>query len=60
MLSPENMHDTRNITTQIEHVVFRNIIVHTYIHVIIINEKRGHTFERDQGGVYGRSGWEEG
>lgn len=52
MFSSENIH-TRNII-HTEHVVLRNTYVHTYMHKIIINEKRGHEFEREHGGI---SGW---
>lgn len=37
---------------------YRNIHVHTYVHVITSNEKRGHGFEKEQGKVYVRM-WRE-
>ena len=39
-----------------QQVIFRNICVyaHTYTHAITISEKRGHEFEREKGGAYGR------
>jgi hypothetical protein len=40
-------------------IIFRNIYVYTYIHIIIISEKRGHKFEREQAEVYGKEEREE-
>lgn len=42
-----------------EQVVLRNTYVHTYMHILIINEKRGHEFQREHGGISGRFGKEE-
>lgn len=57
-LSPESIHTNNIIWAQ--RVIFGNIYVYTnkYIHAKTIYEQRGHGFERDQEGVYGRV-WRE-
>lgn len=46
MASHENLYMSNIILT--EEVLFRNIYVCTYIHVIIVNETVGHKFKREQ------------
>lgn len=48
VISHDNMH--ANSLLKPEQVALRNIHVYTDMHVIIINEKIGHRFEREQGG----------
>lgn len=35
-----------------KHFTFSNVYAYTYTHIITINGKRGHAFEKEQGGVY--------
>lgn len=48
------MHTSNTVLT--EQVIFSSICVyaHTCMHVITINEKWAHEFEREQGSIYGR------
>lgn len=52
MMSPENIHTS----TQTAQVVFTylGIYRYTYMYVATSNDRRGHEFEREQGGLYGR------
>jgi hypothetical protein len=52
MTSSENICASNFI--QIKQVIFSSIFVDAYIHKTTTNEKRGHGFEREQGGVSGR------
>lgn len=52
MVNPENIHTSNIIQT--EQVIFRDISEY----IIIISEKRGHKFEREQGKIHG-SIWRE-
>lgn len=64
--NPTNINTINIILTK--QVIFRNICImyiyiyifvcrymyiYTYIYTIIINNKRNHKFERNQGGIYG-------
>ena len=39
-----------------EKVILKNIYVYTYMHVITINKRRGHKYERVKEGIYKRKG----
>jgi hypothetical protein len=57
MISPENIYMSNIIHSK--QVIFRylEIYVHmyAYMYITMINDKRGHEFERDQGGLYGKA-----
>lgn len=59
MVNLENMHISKIIWNQL--VIFRNIFAYrnTYMHTITINEKRGHGFAEERGGVFDRV-WRKG
>lgn len=50
LFSPENTHPRTIIHT--EQVALRNTYVHTYMHIIVINEKSGHEFERTRRDIW--------
>lgn len=56
MFSPENQHTSIHYTDRLGDI--RNIYVYTYIHVIVIHDKRGNDFEKEKRRVYRRV-WRE-